>query len=40
MEDQIPYYTTLCRFHNEIVTEKVYELLLKKINKELEKIRL
>ncbi|XOD66910.1 MAG: hypothetical protein ACMUEL_02480 [Flavobacteriales bacterium Tduv] len=37
LEDQIPYHTTLCRFRNEIVTKKAYELLLKKINKDLEK---
>ncbi|XOD66801.1 MAG: hypothetical protein ACMUEL_01840 [Flavobacteriales bacterium Tduv] len=27
----------ICRFHNEIVAKKVYDRLLKKINKELEK---
>ncbi|XOD67218.1 MAG: transposase [Flavobacteriales bacterium Tduv] len=37
LEDQIPYHTTLCRFSNEIVAKKVYDRLLKKINKELEK---
>ncbi|XOD67142.1 MAG: transposase [Flavobacteriales bacterium Tduv] len=37
LEDQIPYYTTLCRVRNEIVAKKAYERLLKKINKELEK---
>ncbi|XOD67985.1 MAG: transposase [Flavobacteriales bacterium Tduv] len=37
LEDQIPDHTTLCRFRNEIVAKKVYEQLLKKINKELEK---
>ncbi|XOD67792.1 MAG: hypothetical protein ACMUEL_07805 [Flavobacteriales bacterium Tduv] len=37
MEDQIPDYTTLCRFRNEIVEKKLYECLLKKINKKLEK---
>ncbi|XOD67304.1 MAG: hypothetical protein ACMUEL_04890 [Flavobacteriales bacterium Tduv] len=37
MEDKIQYYMTLCRFCNEIVAKKAYELLLKKINKELEK---
>ncbi|XOD68189.1 MAG: transposase [Flavobacteriales bacterium Tduv] len=37
LEDQIPDHTTLCGFHNEIVPKKVYETLLKKINKELEK---
>ncbi|XOD67105.1 MAG: hypothetical protein ACMUEL_03625 [Flavobacteriales bacterium Tduv] len=37
MKDQIPYHTTLCRFHNEIVAKKEYESLLKKINKALEK---
>ncbi|XOD67295.1 MAG: hypothetical protein ACMUEL_04840 [Flavobacteriales bacterium Tduv] len=35
--DKIIYYTTLCKFRNEIVAKKAYELLLKKINKELEK---
>ncbi|XOD66505.1 MAG: transposase [Flavobacteriales bacterium Tduv] len=34
LEDQIPDHTTLCRFCNEIVAKKVYENLLKKINKE------
>ncbi|XOD68079.1 MAG: hypothetical protein ACMUEL_09490 [Flavobacteriales bacterium Tduv] len=37
MEDQIPDYTTLCRVRNKIVVKNVYERLLKKINKELEK---
>ncbi|XOD66765.1 MAG: hypothetical protein ACMUEL_01610 [Flavobacteriales bacterium Tduv] len=37
MEDQIPDHTTLCRFRNEIVAKKLYESLLKKINKILEK---
>ncbi|XOD66559.1 MAG: transposase [Flavobacteriales bacterium Tduv] len=37
LEDQIPDHTTLCGVRNEIVTKKAYELLLKKINKELEK---
>ncbi|XOD67132.1 MAG: transposase [Flavobacteriales bacterium Tduv] len=37
LEDQIPNYTTLCRFSNEIIAKKAYELLLKKINKELGK---
>ncbi|XOD67123.1 MAG: transposase [Flavobacteriales bacterium Tduv] len=36
LEDKIPDHTTLCRFQNEIVVKKAYELLLKKINKELE----
>ncbi|XOD68211.1 MAG: transposase [Flavobacteriales bacterium Tduv] len=30
LEDQIPDYTTLCRFRNEIVAKKAYELLLKR----------
>ncbi|XOD68157.1 MAG: transposase [Flavobacteriales bacterium Tduv] len=38
LEDQIPDHTTLCRVRNEIVAKKAYELLLKKINKELEKL--
>ncbi|XOD67605.1 MAG: hypothetical protein ACMUEL_06665 [Flavobacteriales bacterium Tduv] len=38
MEDQILYYTTLCRVRNEIVAKKTYERLLKKINKKLESI--
>ncbi|XOD67892.1 MAG: transposase [Flavobacteriales bacterium Tduv] len=33
LETQIPGHTTLCRFCNEIVAKKIYELLLKKINK-------
>ncbi|XOD67278.1 MAG: transposase [Flavobacteriales bacterium Tduv] len=37
LEDQIPDHTILCRFRNEIIAKKAYELLLKKINKELEK---
>ncbi|XOD67172.1 MAG: transposase [Flavobacteriales bacterium Tduv] len=37
LEDQIPDHTTLCRFRNEIVSQKSYESLLKKINKELVK---
>ncbi|XOD66879.1 MAG: transposase [Flavobacteriales bacterium Tduv] len=37
LKDQILDHTTLCRFYNEIVAKKVYEILLKKINKELEK---
>ncbi|XOD68272.1 MAG: transposase [Flavobacteriales bacterium Tduv] len=37
LEDQIPNYTTLCRFRNKIIAKKVYERLLKKINKKLEK---
>ncbi|XOD66974.1 MAG: transposase [Flavobacteriales bacterium Tduv] len=37
LENQIPDHTTLCKFRNEIVDKKSYELLLKKINKELEK---
>ncbi|XOD66591.1 MAG: transposase [Flavobacteriales bacterium Tduv] len=37
LEDQIPDHTILCRFCNEIVAKKAYEILLKKINKELEK---
>ncbi|XOD67786.1 MAG: hypothetical protein ACMUEL_07775 [Flavobacteriales bacterium Tduv] len=37
MEDQILDHTTLCRFRNEIVAKKAYRLLLKKINKQLEK---
>ncbi|XOD66807.1 MAG: transposase [Flavobacteriales bacterium Tduv] len=36
LEDQILDHTTLCRFCNEIVAKKVYESLLKKLNKELE----
>ncbi|XOD66617.1 MAG: transposase [Flavobacteriales bacterium Tduv] len=36
LEDQTPDHTTLCRFRNEIVTKKVDEHLLKKINKGLE----
>ncbi|XOD67595.1 MAG: transposase [Flavobacteriales bacterium Tduv] len=39
LEDQIPDHTILCRFRNEIVAEKVYQILMKKINKELEKTR-
>ncbi|XOD68229.1 MAG: transposase [Flavobacteriales bacterium Tduv] len=39
LENQIPNHTTLCRFKNEIVAKKAYELLLKKINKELGNIR-
>ncbi|XOD67434.1 MAG: transposase [Flavobacteriales bacterium Tduv] len=39
LKDQIPYHTTLCRFRNEIVAKKVYEILLKKGNKELKIIR-
>ncbi|XOD66932.1 MAG: transposase [Flavobacteriales bacterium Tduv] len=37
LEDQIPYYTTLCIIRNEIVAKKEYESLLKKVNKGLEK---
>ncbi|XOD67559.1 MAG: hypothetical protein ACMUEL_06385 [Flavobacteriales bacterium Tduv] len=37
LENKILYYTIPCRFNNEIVVKKVYERLLKKINKELEK---
>ncbi|XOD68121.1 MAG: hypothetical protein ACMUEL_09750 [Flavobacteriales bacterium Tduv] len=37
MEDQIPDYENLCRFRNEIVVKNTYKLLLKKINKVLEK---
>ncbi|XOD66996.1 MAG: transposase [Flavobacteriales bacterium Tduv] len=37
LKDQIPDHTTLCIFRNEIVAKKAYELLLKKINKELKK---
>ncbi|XOD68146.1 MAG: transposase [Flavobacteriales bacterium Tduv] len=37
LENKIPDHTTLCRFRNEIVAKNAYELLLKKINKELEK---
>ncbi|XOD67129.1 MAG: transposase [Flavobacteriales bacterium Tduv] len=37
LEDQIPDHTTLCIIRNEIVAKKAYEVLLKKINKELEK---
>ncbi|XOD67426.1 MAG: transposase [Flavobacteriales bacterium Tduv] len=37
LEDQIPDYTTLCRVRNEIVAKNAYEILLKKINKELKK---
>ncbi|XOD66776.1 MAG: transposase [Flavobacteriales bacterium Tduv] len=37
LEDQIPGYTALCKFRNEIVAKKIYEILLKKINKKLEK---
>ncbi|XOD67597.1 MAG: transposase [Flavobacteriales bacterium Tduv] len=33
LKDQIPDHTKLCRFRNEIVAKKVYECLLKKINK-------
>ncbi|XOD68237.1 MAG: transposase [Flavobacteriales bacterium Tduv] len=33
LEDQILDYTTLLRFRNEIVIKKVYEILLKKMNK-------
>ncbi|XOD67051.1 MAG: hypothetical protein ACMUEL_03310 [Flavobacteriales bacterium Tduv] len=36
-EDQIPDHTNLYRFRNEIVAKKVYESLLKKINKDLDK---
>ncbi|XOD66978.1 MAG: hypothetical protein ACMUEL_02880 [Flavobacteriales bacterium Tduv] len=32
-----PDHTTLCKVRNEIIAKKVYKLLLKKINKELEK---
>ncbi|XOD67263.1 MAG: hypothetical protein ACMUEL_04630 [Flavobacteriales bacterium Tduv] len=35
--DKIPDHPTLCIFRNEIVAKKAYEILLKKINKELEK---
>ncbi|XOD68282.1 MAG: transposase [Flavobacteriales bacterium Tduv] len=37
LEDQILDHTILSRFRNEIVAKKVYERLLKKINKQLEK---
>ncbi|XOD67269.1 MAG: transposase [Flavobacteriales bacterium Tduv] len=37
LEDQIPDYTILCIIRNEIVAKKAYDLLLKKMNKELEK---
>ncbi|XOD67022.1 MAG: transposase [Flavobacteriales bacterium Tduv] len=37
LEDHILNHMTLCRFRNEIVAKKAYGLLLKKINKELEK---
>ncbi|XOD68160.1 MAG: transposase [Flavobacteriales bacterium Tduv] len=37
LEEQITDHMTLCRVRNEIVAKKVYERLLKKINKELEK---
>ncbi|XOD66778.1 MAG: transposase [Flavobacteriales bacterium Tduv] len=37
LEDKIPDHTTLCKFRNEIVVKKTYEILLKKINKELER---
>ncbi|XOD66862.1 MAG: transposase [Flavobacteriales bacterium Tduv] len=37
LEDQIPNHTILCRFRNEIVAKKEYELLLNEINKDLEK---
>ncbi|XOD67341.1 MAG: transposase [Flavobacteriales bacterium Tduv] len=37
LEDYIPDHTTLCRFRNEIVAKKEYEILLKRINKELGK---
>ncbi|XOD67676.1 MAG: transposase [Flavobacteriales bacterium Tduv] len=37
LEYQIPNHTTLYRFRNEIAAKKAYDLLLKKINKELEK---
>ncbi|XOD67367.1 MAG: transposase [Flavobacteriales bacterium Tduv] len=37
LEDQTPDHTTLCRVRNKIVAKKAYELLLKKINKQLEK---
>ncbi|XOD66767.1 MAG: hypothetical protein ACMUEL_01625 [Flavobacteriales bacterium Tduv] len=36
MDNKIPDHTTLCIFRNKIVAKKAYELLLKKINKELE----
>ncbi|XOD67746.1 MAG: hypothetical protein ACMUEL_07500 [Flavobacteriales bacterium Tduv] len=37
LEDQIPNYTDLCRFRNEIVAKKAYESLLKKINQRIRK---
>ncbi|XOD66567.1 MAG: hypothetical protein ACMUEL_00465 [Flavobacteriales bacterium Tduv] len=37
MEDSAKYHMALCKFRNEIVTKKTYELLLKEINKELGK---
>ncbi|XOD68166.1 MAG: transposase [Flavobacteriales bacterium Tduv] len=37
LEDQIRDHITLCKFRNEIIVKKGYELLLKKINKELKK---
>ncbi|XOD67882.1 MAG: transposase [Flavobacteriales bacterium Tduv] len=37
LEDQIPDHTIICKFRNEIVVKKLYKLLLKKINKKLEK---
>ncbi|XOD67183.1 MAG: transposase [Flavobacteriales bacterium Tduv] len=37
LEDQILDHTPLCILRNAIVAKKAYELLLKKINKELEK---
>ncbi|XOD67772.1 MAG: hypothetical protein ACMUEL_07670 [Flavobacteriales bacterium Tduv] len=30
MEEQILDHTTLCRFRNEIVVKKAYEILMKK----------
>ncbi|XOD67195.1 MAG: hypothetical protein ACMUEL_04245 [Flavobacteriales bacterium Tduv] len=37
LEDQISDHTILCIFLNEIIAQKGYESLLKKINKKLEK---
>ncbi|XOD67706.1 MAG: transposase [Flavobacteriales bacterium Tduv] len=37
LEDQILDHTTLCDFLNEYSSQKDYENLIKKINKELEK---
>ncbi|XOD67064.1 MAG: transposase [Flavobacteriales bacterium Tduv] len=37
LENQIPDHTTLCRFCNEIVAKKAYEILLKNMNKVIRK---